>query len=121
MYALHYLTGTPPGLYALEVLAGNLGSADSETLFYSGDYYDFVENKVRPVMDINEDNVIDDDDLIGGHTPRSQGLGAGIPSRPVVDFKNETINVQTSDAEIIRVKYDPIVDLIEIRSWKKMR
>jgi len=38
-----------------------------------------------------------------------------------VDFKNETINVQTSDAEIIRVKYDPIVDLIEIRSWKKMR
>jgi len=46
-------------------------------------------------------------------------LGPGMPSRPVLDSSGEYVFIQTSDAQIHKIKVELLFQPFELKGWKE--
>jgi type IV pilus assembly protein PilY1 len=74
----------------------------------------------RPVIDINGDGVVDENDKIGGKIPRNIDIGYGVPSDIIFDAPESSIIIQTSDTTIHVFKVDVGVDQVVLESWREV-
>jgi Tfp pilus tip-associated adhesin PilY1 len=73
-----------------------------------------------PVIDINGDGVVDQNDKVGGAVPRTIDIGYGIPSDIIFDPSDSTIIIQTSDTTIHIFKVDVGVNQLVVDSWREV-
>jgi type IV pilus assembly protein PilY1 len=73
-----------------------------------------------PVIDINGDGVVDQNDKVGGAVPRTIDIGYGIPSDIIFDPSESTIIIQTSDTTIHIFKVDVGVNQLVVDSWREV-
>jgi len=66
-----------------------------------------------------DDGGIPDVDYMQDEEDRSQSLGDGIASHPVVDLSEGTVVVQSSDASISVVPIAGIIERLRVRSWQE--
>ncbi len=74
----------------------------------------------EPVVDINGDGVVDENDKIGGTIPRSFEIGYGVPSDIIYDAADSTIVIQTSDTTIHVFKVDLGNKRLTVHSWREV-
>ncbi len=74
----------------------------------------------EPVIDINGDQVVNENDMIGGEVPRTIDIGYGIPSDIVFDPSDSTIIIQTSDTTIHVFKVDVLSKRLTVHSWREV-
>ncbi len=70
-----------------------------------------------PVLDINGDGVVDENDKIGGTVPRSITIGHGLPSDIIFNPVDSQIIIQTSDTTVHAVTVALLGERIRIHSW----
>ncbi|MFX1553974.1 MAG: pilus assembly protein [Promethearchaeota archaeon] len=74
----------------------------------------------EPVLDINDDRVVDENDKIGGTVPRTIRLGYGLPSDIIFDPSESNIIIQTSDTTIHVFKVDVLSNKLTVHSWREV-
>jgi len=74
----------------------------------------------EPVIDINGDQVVDENDMIGGEIPRNIDIGYGVPSDIVFDPADSSIIIQTSDTTIHVFKVDVLSKRLTVHSWREV-
>jgi len=75
---------------------------------------------LEPVIDINGDGVVDENDKIGGTIPRSIEIGYGLPSDIIFDPAESTIIIQTSDTTIHVFKVNLGSNKLTVHSWREV-
>ncbi|MCA9772175.1 MAG: PQQ-binding-like beta-propeller repeat protein, partial [Myxococcales bacterium] len=86
---------------------------------YAVDYIDGTAPD-EPVLDINGDGTVDSNDTDGsGDVPKYVLLGDGVPSKPVIDVKNQQIIVQTSDTTIHTKQFSAGANRVRMVSWQE--
>jgi type IV pilus assembly protein PilY1 len=73
-----------------------------------------------PVVDINGDGVVDENDKIGGKIPRTIEIGYGVPSDIIFDPAESSIIIQTSDTTIHVFKVDVMKNRLTVHSWREV-
>jgi type IV pilus assembly protein PilY1 len=73
-----------------------------------------------PVIDVNGDGVVDENDKIGGKIPRTITIGYGIPSDIIFDPAESSIIIQTSDTTIHVFKVDVLSNRLTVHSWREV-
>jgi hypothetical protein len=73
-----------------------------------------------PVVDINGDGVVDENDMIGGTVPRTIEIGYGLPSDIIFDPAESSIIIQTSDTTIHVFKVDVMKNRLTVHSWREV-
>ena len=66
-----------------------------------------------------DDGGIPDVDYMDDEEDRSQDLGDGVASHPVVDLSEGTVVVQSSDASISVIPIAGIIERLRVRSWQE--
>jgi type IV pilus assembly protein PilY1 len=74
----------------------------------------------EPVIDVNGDNVVDENDMVDGKVPRTITIGCGLPSDIVFDPSESTIIIQTSDTTIHVYKVDVLSKRLTVHSWREV-
>jgi len=74
----------------------------------------------RPVIDINGDGIVDENDKIGGTIPRTIEIGYGVPSDIIFDPADSSVIIQTSDTTIHVFKVDLGNNRLTIHSWREI-
>jgi Tfp pilus tip-associated adhesin PilY1 len=74
----------------------------------------------EPVVDINGDGLIDENDKVGGCVPRTIIIGHGVPSDIVFNPDESTIIIQTSDTTIHQFKVDVMSKKLTVHSWREV-
>jgi type IV pilus assembly protein PilY1 len=72
-----------------------------------------------PVLDVNGDGSVDDNDKIDGEVPRSIVLGHGIPSDIVFNPADNQIIIQTSDTTVHAITVKLVGERIRVHSWRQ--
>ncbi len=75
---------------------------------------------LEPVVDVNGDGVVDENDTIGGVVPRTIIIGYGQPSDIIFDAAESTIIIQTSDTTIHTFKVDVMSNRLTVHSWREV-
>jgi len=79
--------------------------------YYSGKAFE------RPVVDINKDNQVNQDDYVEGTRSVLLGSDSGAPSKPIISPATNEVVIQTSDTRIRTRLFD--FDVIELISWRQ--
>jgi hypothetical protein len=73
-----------------------------------------------PIVDINGDGVVDENDKVGGVVPRCITIGYGVPSDIIYSPSESTIIIQTSDATIHQFKVNVGSERLKVHSWREV-
>jgi len=73
-----------------------------------------------PVVDINGDGIVDENDKIDGAVPRNIEIGYGVPSDVVFNPSEGTIIIQTSDTTIHQFKVNLGNYKLTVHSWREV-
>jgi|GEM_PF-1505622 len=73
-----------------------------------------------PVLDVNGDGVVDENDKIDGTVPRSIIIGHGLPSDIIFNPADNQIIIQTSDTTVHAIMVKLLGERIRIHTWRQV-